>query len=384
MAYIDFPSSPVLNDEVTLAGTTYVWNGTGWTVKPAGGGAAPVDAYTKAESDTNFVNIPGDTMAGNLIITPTAGPAALVLNTPAAAMGVTQYQQAGVPKWNAGIGNTANYELTSYDAGGVGIPRMEINWTGEMILTSPNVAIVTPFPVLDLNKTTPTNQNFIRGMTNGAPRWTIQLGDNNPETGVEGVGSDFRIVGHNNDGTQKTSGFLISRVTGAMTVQMGLNVQSGSITQGGGGDWWAISTGIALTGDGAYKITTGQWAGTSDARTKTVLGPYEHGLAEILQINPVRYEFKGNSTMRSPFYVEGTEIESDHKSVLGKEFVGLVAQDVELPMPEMVSQVDGWIDNQPVTDLRVLDGTNLTYALINAVKELTARIETLEGALAAR
>jgi len=76
-----------------------------------------------------------------------------------------------------------------------------------------------------------------------------------------------------------------------------------------------------------------------------------------------------------------------NQSLLGKEFVGLVAQDVEGVMPEMITQTTGWVDGVEVNDLRMYDSTALTYALINAVKELsaandalTARVAALEGA----
>ena len=63
-----------------------------------------------------------------------------------------------------------------------------------------------------------------------------------------------------------------------------------------------------------------------------------------------------------------------------KEFVGVIAQDVEAAFPRMVTQKDGFIDGAAVTDLRDIDTTPLIYALVNAVKELAARLEALEAA----
>ena len=105
------------------------------------------------------------------------------------------------------------------------------------------------------------------------------------------------------------------------------------------------------------------WADSSDARIKTVLGDYSTGLAAIKQLSPVRYSFNGN--------------DEDHDAD-GEEYIGLVAQDVEPIMPEMVTQTTGHIDGQRVTDLRMLDTTALIYALVNACQELSARIEALE------
>ena len=62
MATIDFPASPVVNDEFVVAGTTYVWNGYGWIIKPAEGTGDLTDFYTKAESDARFLNLNGGTV----------------------------------------------------------------------------------------------------------------------------------------------------------------------------------------------------------------------------------------------------------------------------------------------------------------------------------
>jgi hypothetical protein len=66
-------------------------------------------------------------------------------------------------------------------------------------------------------------------------------------------------------------------------------------------------------------------------------------------------------------------------AVDGTERIGMVAQEVEQVLPETVTQRGAYIDGQPVNDLRDFDPTNIIYALVNAVKELTARIETLEA-----
>ena len=76
---------------------------------------------------------------------------------------------------------------------------------------------------------------------------------------------------------------------------------------------------------------------------------------------------------------------SPHHGVVTQnlQFVGLIAQEVETVFPNTVRQEAGFIDGQPVTDLRGLDTSELTYALINAVKEIASRIEALETQLAA-
>ena len=126
--------------------------------------------------------------------------------------------------------------------------------------------------------------------------------------------------------------------------------------------------------------------------SRTYLGEYTGGLDEILALHPKRYTYKGNDTRADeqpknlPQLDEDGVVskEKDTRSVTvpygnsphyqaateGREFIGLIAQDAEPVMPEMVKQGPGTIDGQAVSDLRVLDPNALVYALINAVKDI--------------
>jgi len=177
--------------------------------------------------------------------------------------------------------------------------------------------------------------------------------------------------------------------------------------QGGGALEWIGDRGIGqqvffnfrndaaflMSFDLAYKPGGGVWGDSSDERIKTVLCEYDSGLDAILALQPVVYTFKGNDTPAPPAAGPSRHDEepqpapkaapfpnSPHYGVAteGQEFIGLIAQAVEAVMPEMVTRRDGFIDGQAVTDLRDLNTGPLVFALINAIKELTARIEALE------
>ena len=145
-----------------------------------------------------------------------------------------------------------------------------------------------------------------------------------------------------------------------------------------------------LLPDGSFYISTsdgrkvggGPWNDISDARIKTVVGNYTTGLSEVSQMRPVRYTFKGNDTLSAPGSGETAPYaDSLHyrAATSGQEFIGVVAQEVEQHLPELVVQNDGYVDGAAVTDLRNVDATALAYALVNSVKELLARIEALEA-----
>ncbi|MEW5963415.1 MAG: tail fiber domain-containing protein, partial [Pseudomonadota bacterium] len=121
--------------------------------------------------------------------------------------------------------------------------------------------------------------------------------------------------------------------------------------------WDTLSVeGTLLVAGNAYKPGGGSWTATSDARLKEIDGSYEHGLGSIVRLNTVRFHYKKDNPRREP---------SD------KQFVGLVAQDVQNVFPEAVSmRSDGYLD---------LDTTPINFALINAVKELKAANDRLRA-----
>ena len=92
----------------------------------------------------------------------------------------------------------------------------------------------------------------------------------------------------------------------------------------------------------------------------------EVGLAQLRQVRPVRFRCNGRA---------GTPA--------GLAGVGVIGQEIEKIFPEMIRRVPGGVDGEPgLEDLRIYDGSALTYVLVNAVKELAGKVEQLEQALA--
>ena len=127
----------------------------------------------------------------------------------------------------------------------------------------------------------------------------------------------------------------------------------------------------------------------SDERLKENITDLNYGLDEILQLRPITYDWKDDVR---PF-PENTELN-----------YGLLAQEVEEVMPAIVDTAPSthtvldeegneteedlgvMIDGTLIQNTKSYDERPLTYALINAVQELsekvdslTARIEVLEG-----
>jgi hypothetical protein len=83
-------------------------------------------------------------------------------------------------------------------------------------------------------------------------------------------------------------------------------------------------------------------------------------------VRPVRFRYNGRA---------GT--------IPGHEGVGVLGQEIEKIFPKMIRRLPGGLDGEPdLKDLRIYDGSALTFVLVNAVKELAGKVEQLEKALA--
>jgi Chaperone of endosialidase len=164
----------------------------------------------------------------------------------------------------------------------------------------------------------------------------------------------------------------------------------------GASSWFIDSAGnFNVSGATAYKPGGGSWsAPASDARVKNVVEDYAPGLDEVLTLHPVVYTFKGNDAptadglrhwpddpVNAPRRTATPFPGSPHYQVAkeGTTFVGLIAQELEVACPDMVTRTAGFIDGQPVADLRQVNISNLVYMLVNAVKTLAARVSALEA-----
>ncbi|MBT6568330.1 MAG: tail fiber domain-containing protein [Flavobacteriales bacterium] len=104
----------------------------------------------------------------------------------------------------------------------------------------------------------------------------------------------------------------------------------------------------------------GSWENYSDKRIKKNIKDYTKGLAEILQIRPVSYQYN----KKSPF---------ENKS--GQPMVGVIAQEIQEVLPSTVKETK----TEHFEDLLSYDSSEVLYTLINAVKELKAENDALRA-----
>jgi hypothetical protein len=149
---------------------------------------------------------------------------------------------------------------------------------------------------------------------------------------------------------------------------------------------------LQLSTDSAAKLSSNTWTIASDARLKTNIQPYTKGLKEILQINPVNYQYNGKGgvghkkgCLNDPI-TSGKCLEKDDVDIelLTKTNVGVIAQEIQSVVPETVTSHKGKINDDDTVETDILDFNShaLTFILINAVKELNAKIDSLNQQIA--
>lgn len=109
----------------------------------------------------------------------------------------------------------------------------------------------------------------------------------------------------------------------------------------------------------ANKTGGATWGSFSDLRIKKEIMDYTTGLDAILKIRPVSFQYNE----KSPF----NNLEE------GKPMVGIIAQEMQKILPNTISKTK----TGAFEDLLSYNANELTYTLVNAVKELNAKNEAL-------
>lgn len=153
---------------------------------------------------------------------------------------------------------------------------------------------------------------------------------------------------------------------GGNQVRLGVSA-AGNVVVGGEADLAGAGAALLQVAGEAFKSTgSGSWLVASDARVKEDVRELDAGLAQLRQVRPVRFRYNGRAG--TPAGIEG---------------VGVLGQELEKIFPEMIRRSQGGVDSEPgLEDLRIYDGSALTFVLVNAVKELAGKVEQLEQALA--
>jgi len=111
---------------------------------------------------------------------------------------------------------------------------------------------------------------------------------------------------------------------------------------------------LSVNGD-ASKTGGNTWLAFSDVRLKNIRGTFNTGLRAVMQLQPLRYEYRRNNAL-------GIVSEGEH--------IGFAAQAVQKVIPEAVTtNANGYL---------MVNGDPIIWTMLNAIKEQQKEIAELK------
>lgn len=170
-----------------------------------------------------------------------------------------------------------------------------------------------------------------------------------PQSGSSANGGAMALFGSTNVSGGNAGGIDFNVISGLVRLTAGGRVGIGTPTPGGQ---------FELSLNEGRKPGTNTWTIVSDGRLKTINGKYTKGLSEILQLNPIRFNYINNGERKF------------EQKVLDTEFPGFIAQEVQPIFPDAVgTDEDGFLN---------FNIHPILIASINAFKELNQKNEQLQ------
>lgn len=144
------------------------------------------------------------------------------------------------------------------------------------------------------------------------------------------------------------------------TVQLAIN--SGAIC-----DFYQ-SGDMRIYGSNATKASGTTWANPSDIRLKNNIQNYTSGISKLMQVQPKTWEYNGKA---------GT--------LTGTKGLGVIADEIEQVLPNAVDTYKAKLnkDDATETDIKRFDATEITWLLVNSVKELKAELDAAKAEIQA-
>jgi hypothetical protein len=134
---------------------------------------------------------------------------------------------------------------------------------------------------------------------------------------------------------------------------------------------------IAIAGSTATKPGGGSWVAPSDRSLKSAAAPWHTGLAEVLQLEPIIYRYNNAAWNMEDMDYVGVDA-ADAAAVIPEmgRIVSVPADDVVIVSPQ--APPDGVPPGHQTVEVAGIEPGPLVYALVNAIKELAARLDKLE------
>lgn len=106
------------------------------------------------------------------------------------------------------------------------------------------------------------------------------------------------------------------------------------------------------------------WSVLSDVRLKKDIKPFEDGLTKLKMVNPIKFKYNGKLNTNPD-----------------QEEIGVVGQEIGKVFPYMTNRSTKKSKNTESDDIVMFNSHALTYVMVNAIKELSEKVEELESRL---
>jgi len=256
----------------------------------------------------------------------------------AVSSGVTSFNtRTGVVTLSSGDVTTA-LGFTPYNAG------------GNTVVTTGNIATYAPSPT----------------GTGASGNWGINV-TGNAATVTNGV---YTTGTQTITGDKTFSGLVLSPAYN-FTSNTSIYYSGGQYTFAAAGSNVAFLTSggnFEITGATATKASGTTWANPSDVRLKDDVTAFNKGLDVLTQINPKTWVYNGKGGTTS-----------------GTKGLGVIADEVLSILPESVDTYRAKLNKEDSVeiDIKRFDATEITWLLVNAVKELKAGLDAANAEIAA-
>lgn len=211
--------------------------------------------------------------------------------------------------------------------------------------------------------------NYAVNIAGGATAGYLRSTGNADISSTLGVGADLHVTDNIYSGGGVYAGFDVVLNQPGAAGSLSRPGYSTIVLQSTGGQRLAEvsinAEDFNFAGAWAGRFSVSTWDVISDVRIKKDIEPYQRGLAVIRGLAPVSYAFNG---------LGGTTDD-------GRRYVGFLADDCCQVMPELAvgeRKVKLYADDADDTPVRGLNVSPVIFALVNAVKELAERLDTLE------
>jgi hypothetical protein len=124
---------------------------------------------------------------------------------------------------------------------------------------------------------------------------------------------------------------------------------------------------LQIFGDTAYKNGGSTWTNPSDIRLKENIVSYDKSLNELMNINVKTWVYNGLAGSRN-----------------GIKGLGVIADEIMLVLPDTVKTHKAKLheDDLEETEIKTFDADEITWLLVNSVKELKTELDAVKAELA--